>query len=223
MNFIVMESISNLIKHKPKPFTFTTKFKDIIEFIDKEAFSHFPVVEEGVYMGSIATLDIIPSESKTIGDYRYTLQPYFIREDANWFEVLEKFAQFDCNLLCVLNDDNRYIGYYLYNDIVPFLNKTPFIKDSGLTVVVQKHYLDYSISEIAQIVESNNCKLLGVFVSAIDKQTAQITIKASAGNINEIIQTFRRFGYEIISEHNQDSYLTELKDRSAYLDKFLNI
>ena len=97
------------------------------------------------------------------------------------------------------------------------------MKDAGLAIVVQKHYLDYSISEIAQIVETNNCKLLGVFVSEMKNQTAQITMKASAGNINEIIQTFRRFGYEIISEHNQDSYLNELKDRSAYLDKFLNI
>ena len=97
------------------------------------------------------------------------------------------------------------------------------MKDAGLNIVIQKHYLDYSISEISQIVESNNCKLLGVFVSSMKNDIAEITIKASAGNINEIIQTFRRFGYVVVSEHNQDSYLNELKDRSAYLDKFLNI
>jgi len=223
MNFTVMELIQNLIKHKPKPFTFETKFDDIVEFIEEEAYSHFPVVDKDVYMGSITALDILPSKTKSVGDYRYALQPYFVRKDASWFEVLEKFAQFDCNVLTVLNDNNKYIGYYYYNDVLPFLNKTPFIKDAGLAIVVQKHYLDYSISEIAQIVESNNCKLLGVFVSSLENQTAQITIKTSAGNINEIIQAFRRFGYEIVSEHNQDSYLNELKDRSAYLDKFLNI
>ena len=223
MNFTVMKSIQNLIKHKPKPFTFDTKFNDIAEFIEDNQYSHFPVLEQDVYVGSIAALDIQPSESKTVGDYRYALQPFFVRKDASWFEVLEKFAQFDCNILAVLTDNNKYIGYYFQEDILPFLNTTPFMKDAGLAIVVQKHYLDYSISEIAQIVETNNCKLLGVFVSEMKNQTAQITIKASAGNINEIIQTFRRFGYEIISEHNQDSYLNELKDRSAYLDKFLNI
>src|SRR5690554_7296784 len=82
--------------------------------------------------------------------------------------------------------------------------------------------MDYSISEIAQIVETNNSKLLGIFLSDLKNDRAQITLKASSGNINEIIQTFRRFGYDIISEHNQDIYLNELKDRSAYLDKYLN-
>jgi serine phosphatase RsbU (regulator of sigma subunit) len=41
--------------------------------------------------------------------------------------------------------------------------------------------------------------------------------------LNEIIQTFRRYNYEIISDHQEDSYLLNLKERSDYLDKYLNI
>lgn len=223
MNLLVMKLIQHQIKTKPQPFTFETKLKDITSLVESQTYSHFPVSDQGVYMGSIAAEDIIPSETKTVGDYRYSLLPYFVRKDADWFEVLEKFAQFNCNILAVLDENNKYIGYYFHEDIIPFLNKTPFMKDAGLNIVIQMHYLDYSISEISQIVESNNCKLLGVFVSSMDNDVAEITIKASAGNINEIIQTFRRFGYVVVSEHNQDSYLNELKDRSAYLDKFLNI
>ena len=43
------------------------------------------------------------------------------------------------------------------------------------------------------------------------------------GAINEIIQTFRRYNYEIISEHQEDAYIENLKERSDYLDKYLNI
>jgi len=218
-----MKAVQTLIKRKAAPFTFESRFEDILSFIEQNNYSHFPVVENGVYLGSISAIDIVPSKTKTVGDYRYALQPFFVRNDANWFEVLEKFAQFDCTILAVLNEKNYYIGYYFYHDILPYLNRTPLLKEAGLAIVVEKHYLDYSISEIAQIVESNNCKLLGIFVSSMEQEKAQITIKASAGNISEIIQTFRRFGYDIISEHNQDTYLNELKDRSAYLDKYLNI
>jgi len=218
-----MKAVQNLIKRKAAPFTFESRFEDILSFIEQNNYSHFPVVENGVYMGSISAIDVVPSRTKTVGDYRYALQPFFIRSDANWFEVLEKFAQFDCTVLAVLNEKNHYVGYYYYPDILPYLNKTPLLKEAGFAIIVEKHYLDYSISEIAQIVESNNCKLLGIFVSSMEQETAQITIKASAGNISEIIQTFRRFGYDIVSEHNQDTYLNELKDRSAYLDKYLNI
>lgn len=218
-----MKAVQTLIKRKTAPFTFESRFEDILSFIEQNNYSHFPVVENGVYMGSISAIDIVPSKTKTVGDYRYALLPFFVRNDANWFEVLEKFAQFDCTILAVLNEKNQYMGYYHYQDVLPYLNRTPLLKEAGLAIVVEKHYLDYSISEIAQIVESNNCKLLGIFVSSMEQEKAQITIKASAGNINEIIQTFRRFGYDIISEHNQDTYLNELKDRSAYLDKYLNI
>jgi hypothetical protein len=48
-------------------------------------------------------------------------------------------------------------------------------------------------------------------------------MKISLGAINEIIQSFRRYNYEIISEHQEDNYINSLKERSDYLDKYLNM
>jgi hypothetical protein len=79
------------------------------------------------------------------------------------------------------------------------------------------------MSQIAQIVESNNGKLLGLFVSEADVESVQITIKIALGSMNNIIQTFRRYNYEIVSEHHEDNYLNSLRERSDYLDKYLNI
>jgi hypothetical protein len=39
--------------------------------------------------------------------------------------------------------------------------------------------------------------------------------------MNEIIQTFRRYNYEIISEHQEDNYINNLKERSDYLTNTL--
>jgi hypothetical protein len=104
-----------------------------------------------------------------------------------------------------------------------FFNETPFIKEAGGIIIVKKALIDYSISQITQIVESNNGKLLGLFVSDSDNETIEITIKVTLGVVNDIIQTFRRYNYEIISEHNEDNYINNLKERSDYLDKYLNI
>ena len=79
------------------------------------------------------------------------------------------------------------------------------------------------MSQITQIVESNNGKLLGLFVSDSDFETVQITMKISLGEINDIIQSFRRYNYEIVSEHQEDDYINILKERSEYLEKYLNI
>ena len=73
------------------------------------------------------------------------------------------------------------------------------------------------------ISESNNGKLLGLFVSEADNEKIQVTIKMTLGAMNEIIQSFRRYNYDIVSEHHEDDYLNNLKERSEYLDKYLNI
>jgi hypothetical protein len=51
----------------------------------------------------------------------------------------------------------------------------------------------------------------------------QATIKINSEDINEIIQTFRRYNYNVISEHKDDFYLQDLKDRSDYLQKYLDM
>src|SRR5690554_7808991 len=97
-----MTEIQSLISHKLKPVTFDTRFEELVPLLEQTSYSHLPVIENGIYMGSLAAIDVIPSQTKTVGDYRYSLLPYFVRKDSGWFEVLEKFAQFDCNVLAVL-------------------------------------------------------------------------------------------------------------------------
>jgi Mg/Co/Ni transporter MgtE len=123
----------------------------------------------------------------------------------------------------VLDENNLYVGYYELDDIMKFFHETPFLKESGGIIVVQKPIIDYSMSQIAQIVESNNGRLLGLFISQATSDLVQVTIKISLGAMNDIIQTFRRYNYEIISEHQEDAYITNLKERSDYLDKYLNM
>ena len=71
--------------------------------------------------------------------------------------------------------------------------------------------------------EGNNTRLLGAFITSIENETAQITLKIGDSNINEVLQTFRRYHYNILSGTMDDKFLEELKKRSAYLDKYLNV
>jgi CBS domain containing-hemolysin-like protein len=194
------------------------------EFFEESTFSHFPVVEEEIYIGCIALDDVETFDSnKKVIDYRYTLGRFFARTTMVWLDVLEVFAKNNTNLVPVLDEDNKYIGYYEIGDIMKFFNETPFLFEAGRIIVVKKRVVDYSTSQIAQIVESNNGRLLGLLVSASDVETIEVTLKINIGPINEIIQTFRRYDYEIISEHHEDNYINTLKERSDYLDKYLNI
>ena len=194
------------------------------DFFMDVSFSHFPVLEDGIYIGSIVAEDLETFDTdKKISNYKYTLEPFFVRSNMNWLDVLEVFGKNHTDIVPVLDENNLYLGYYELTDSMRFFNETPFIKESGSIIIVKKALVDYSMSQVSQIVESNNGKLLGLFVSNSDNDTIEITIKVTLGVMNDIIQTFRRYNYEIISEHNDANYINTLKERSDYLDKYLNI
>lgn len=219
-----MTEITNYITNDYKAIDSQQTIATVQDFFDDLTFSHFPVVEEGIYIGSIALDDIETFDGfKKVMDYRYSLEGFFARENMIWLDVLEVFAKNHSNLIPVLDQKNQYLGYYEIGAILNFFHETPFLQESGGILMVQKKTLDYSMAEITQIIESNNGKILGLFVSESDFENTQVTIKISFGVMNEIIQSFRRYNYEIISEHFEDNYINTLKERSDYLEKYLNI
>lgn len=219
-----MKELTDYINNDYRPLKIEDSVADAHNFFTDTFFTHFPVIEARVYVGSINAEDIETYDvEKKLKDYRFNLEGFFARTNMVWLDVLEVFAQNDTNILPVLTPENDYIGYYEIQDVLKFFNETPFLKEQGRIIVVEKSVIDYSMSEIAQIVESNGAKLLGSFLSDSVAQNIQITLKITSGSMNEITQTFRRYGYVIISENEDDTYLTNLKERSDYLEKYLNI
>ena len=219
-----MTEISNYISNDYKTIDSKETIASVQDFFNEMPFSHFPVVEEGIYIGCIASEDIETFDIiKKVSDYRYSLEGFFAREKMIWLDVLEVFAKNHSNLVPILDEKNNYLGYYEINDILNFFHETPFLQEPGAILVVKKKTLDYSIGEITQIIGSNNGKILGLFVSESDIENTSVTIKINLGIMNDIIQSFRRYNYEIVSEHYEDIYINTLKERSDYLDKYLNI
>lgn len=219
-----MTEINDYITNDFKPLQSHETIAEAQDFFAEVTFSHFPVIEETVYMGCLAADDAETFDAdKKVADYKYTLEGFYARKKMIWLDVVEVFAKNHSNIVPVLDEENRYLGYYELEDIIKFFHETPFLKEQGGIIVVEKPIVEYSMSQIAQIVESNNGKLLGVFVSEANAEKVQITVKIALGAMNDIIQTFRRYNYDIISEHHEDSYINNLKERSDYLDKYLNI
>jgi CBS domain-containing protein len=196
----------------------------VIQFFKDHTYSHIAVVEKGKFIGVLSEEDVenFKIEEK-IEDYRYNLETFFVRRDTNWLDVLETFSRNEANLLPILGLDESVLGYYDITDIVTVFSDTPFFTEPGGILVVAKGVRDYSFSEIAQIVESNNARFIGGFITDMQNDVVQVTIKVGTTNFNEISQTFRRYNYNILFGNNDDQFLEDLKQRSDYLDKYLNV
>jgi Mg/Co/Ni transporter MgtE len=219
-----MDKITDFINNQYKPIQVSASIADVADLFLDEEYTHFPILEDDVFLGSISKEDTdLFSVTDAINEHKYNLARFFVRNDMNWFDVLEKFSKNHTNILPVLDDKNNYLGYYELDDILHFFNETTFVKEDGNTIIVEKETADFTFSQICQIVESNDAKLLGVFISNNLGTKTEITLKISQSNFNEIIQTFRRYNYTILSEHHEDAYLADLKYRSDYLNKYINI
>ena len=206
------------------PFDVASKIKEIQIAFNQLTFSHIPIKKEGVYIGCISENDAhCFDEDKLLTDYLFALDSFFVTKKTNWLDILEAFAVHESNIMPVLGKNNKYLGYYELLDIMNLFHDTPFLNETGGIIVVEKTAKDHSFSEICQIIESNDAKILGVFISNIENDIIRTTIKIGHIGMNAIVQTFRRYNYHVVSNHEEDKFLDDLKDRSNYLDKYLNI
>ena len=219
-----MHSIDYLLKDI-KPLELRDDVARAREVFNRFPHSHLPVVDERLFYGALERegLYLLKGDSKMLSEHKELIHPFYATPRMNWFEVLQYFATYNTDFMPVLNADKEFIGYYELNDFLNMFKCTPFLHEEGVILVLAKHVNDYSFSEISQIVESNNATLFGAFVSRIEEDMAQITLKLSLHDINNTLHSFRRYNYEILNEFEKDKYLEELNERSQYLQKYLNI
>lgn len=217
--------MNNYILKEIKPLHLKDAVKNAQKVFNNYPITHFPIIENTKLVGSIAEADIQTIENKedVLESYSYLLNSFFADKKATVLELLKIFADNDTNIIPVLNDFREYIGYFDLSDILDIFSTSPFMNEESETLIIEKIRTDYSMSEVTQIIESNGGKLLGLYVSEKKSDSIQITIKVISNELNEIMQTFRRYDYKIISMHENDIYLEDLKNRSEYLQKYLEI
>jgi CBS domain-containing protein len=187
--------------------------------------THLPVVEQEQLQGCFSEEDvqILENLSDEIGNQSHLLHSFFADEKATVLELLKIFADNDANIIPVLNEEKKYIGYYDLRDVLDVFSTTPFMIEESETLIVEKIEKEYSMTEANQIVEANGGKVLGSYISEKSQETVQVTLKIVTKDINEIMHTFRRYDYKIVSVHENDIYLEDLKNRSEYLQKYLEM
>lgn len=216
--------LKDYIINDVKPLVPSTTIGDVQDIFKQLTYSHLPVMDASTYLGCIAETDAhCLDSSKRLEDVRYTLTPFFVTVTTHWLDVLEACARHQTNVMPVMDIEQNYLGYYELKDVLELFNDAPFLYEAGSVIVVEKGTTDYSFTEVAQIVESNDARLYGCFISNTRDHMTELTVKASSDNIAGLLQTFRRYSYEILNASEDDTYMDVLKERSDYLDRYLNI
>lgn len=218
-------NINDYITSVITPLTFESTVKSAQKLCKNTPITHIPVVENGKLLGCFSESDVrtIENKNRKLREYSYLLDHFFATKKTTLLDLISLFADNDCNLIPVLNKDQQYVGYYELSDILDAFADSPFLHNESKTIIVEKQKDEYSMSEISQIVEANNAKLLGMYISSSSLDRTQVTLKIVTDEVNELIQTFRRYNYNVITIHEDDVYLEDLKNRADYLKKYLEM
>lgn len=91
-------------------------------------------------------------------------------------------------------------------------------------IVIECSLIDYSLTDIARIVESNNAHVMNLFVLPIvDGNTLLISIKLNLIDVSAVLMSLERFNYKIVYYLMKEGVVTDthkerLDELLYYLD-----
>ncbi|UZT96431.1 CBS domain-containing protein [Chryseobacterium fluminis] len=203
-------------------FSLTDSIESARNMLEDFGYSHVFVKKSHHFYGALAQ-DFLYEEEGTLKDLEHQIERFAILEDHNIMDSIRLFHTFNANVVPVINKAEKYLGYISCEDIFQDFSKYPLFSESGAILTVEVPSRRYSMTEIANIVESNNSKFYGAFISFMSDELIHVTVKISNENLSSIDETFDRYDYRIVQKYYSDEKSDLFDDRFGFFQKFIEI
>lgn len=198
-----------------------------LQWMEIARVSHLPIINDKQLLGLISDNDIfdLNSPEEPIGNHSLSLTTPYVFYDQHIFEVAERVSRFKLTVIPVLNDKKEYLGVITLHDLVVGLAKITNIEKSGAIIVLEMNLRNYSLVELSQIIESEDAKIISLYVSYSENSTQiDVTIKINQDDISRIIASLNRYNYIIKNTFMDNSDLNNFyQDRLDSFFRYLNI
>ncbi|HSY76633.1 MAG TPA: CBS domain-containing protein [Bacteroidia bacterium] len=216
----------DLISTDIPPLKVSDTAQKALEWMDEFKVSHLPVIEKTHYVGIISDAEIFDhiSANEPISKIKRSLSKPFVFEDAHAYDVLKMYALLKISVIPVIDAKEHFVGAVTSQKMLDYFSQLTAAQEPGSLIVLELHQRDYSLSQIAQIAESNGAKILSLFLTPRANSTElDVTIKLSVNDVSAVLQTFERFSYTVKASFSQSVQNTAIKDRYDALMHYLNI
>ncbi|MEY8758297.1 CBS domain-containing protein [Chryseobacterium tongliaoense] len=203
-------------------FSLTDSIESARSTLEDFGYTHIFIKKSHHFYGAIAK-DFLYEQEGNLKDLEHQIERFAILEDHNIMDSIRLFYTFNANVIPVINKNEKYVGYIGYEDVFQVLSRYPLFSESGAILTIETPARKYSMTEIANIIESNNSKFYGGFISFMSDDVIQVTIKISNENLASIDSTFDRYDYRIVEKYYSDEKSDLFKDRFGFFQKFIEI
>lgn len=216
----------DLITDEIPPLKLSDTGRKALSWMDEFKVWHLPVVKNSELIGLVSESDLIDNSSSEEAISK--IKPNFITtysgENQHIFEVVKIVSELNLSVIPVLDVNKQYLGCISIHRLMNAIAAMPVVGEPGGIIILEMNINDYSLGEIARIVENNDAKILGTFITSHpDSTKMEVTLKINKGDLSAILQSFERFKYNVTATYHQTEHKDTLKDRYDSLMNYLNI
>lgn len=195
-----------------------------LRIADDNKLEHLPLVDNDHLVGVIAEDDLFNVDATlTIEQANVPVKLVEVQEDMHYFEAIKLFGVTQLSVLPVKGVDG-YLGSITKDTILEAIEQTSGVQTAGATVILEMNPRDYSLVQIAQIVEGNDARVLATQIQAYpERDKIDVTLKLNTANIGGLLQTFARYNYFIKATYQENNVDDIIQKRYDELMNYINM
>lgn len=218
--------VADLLTDEIPPLKHTDTVEMALDWMEEFKVSHLAVVKDRELLGIVSEAELLDYNrpEETFEQVKFPLLKPIIHNYQHSYDLLKLMTSLNLTLVPVLDDAELYKGCITLKGLVQNMATMASVQNPGGVIVLEINQVDYSLTQIANIIEGNDAKVLSCHVSSVpDSTRLEVTIKVNKEDLTRILQTFYRYNYTVKASFHQSDYENDMRDKLNEFMHFLNI
>lgn len=199
----------------------------VMGWMEEYKVMQLPVVDNGQYYGMLSEAQIYGLDDPDVDVARLKdeLDQDTLDEADYITDVLAQFVNKKATLVPVLNQRKEYVGCISQHALLQAVGELEDIGMPGAVIVLELNLADYVLSEIAQIAEASDIRLLSLHTyQHPDSMQLDVILKTNSDEIDSFLRTLERYDYHVkMTMSEKDMEQEKLSENYEYIMTYLGI
>lgn len=216
-----------LINNAILPLETTDKAFLALKQMEELRLAHLPVINQRKLVGIVNENDLLEADDDNVPVEKFlnALSKFSVKPNDHFYNALKVLTENNMSMVPVCEENDLYLGAVTSDDLALQCANVLAVKNPGGIIILNIKEADFSLAEIARIIETNDTKILSCGIYSLPETgMLQVTLKLNKINIEPVLQTFSRFEYEVLfyfGENEKDEEL--LRQRYDALMMYLKM
>lgn len=196
-----------------------------LDYMSEFKVQHLPVVEENLFKFLVSEDILFELPAKQlIAESTLTNYPIAVNQHQHYYDIVKLMSENKLTLIPVVAENMTYLGAITLQTLATYQAKTRALAEPGGILVINCGLHDYSLSEIARIIESEDVIVLSSYItSKAGARMLEITFKLNRTDLSSVISSLERFNYQIVASYHQPITNDNSMERYESFMNYLNL